>query len=218
MSTGTSRPRPGPPERPRLRAKYDRRRDEIVAVAARLFAERGYRQTSIEDLVAATGLQRGGLYHYIDGKGELLLLIHDELMNPLLERAEAILDEGGDAETQLRTLVRAWVAHVATHRDHMTVFNEERRLIESDPGWARVRASRRSFQDVLTEVLRQGVNEGSFRIPDLELALLALLGMVNHMSQWLDPKGRLSPEAIADALVDLLLSGIAAPRAAPGGA
>jgi hypothetical protein len=100
----------------------------------------------------------------------------------------------------------------------MTVFNEERRLIESDPGWARVRASRRSFQDLLTEVLRQGVNEGSFRIPDLELALLALLGMVNHMSQWLDPKGRLSPEAIADALVDLLLSGIAAPRAAPGGA
>jgi AcrR family transcriptional regulator len=210
MSTGTSRPRPGPPERPRLRAKYDRRRDEIVAAAARLFAERGYRQTSIEDLVVSTGLQRGGLYHYIGGKGELLLLIHDELMNPLLEQAEAILAEGGDAETQLRKLVRAWVAHVASHRDHMTVFNEERRLIESDPGWARVRAARRSFQDILAEVLRQGVKEGSFAIPDLELALMALLGMVNHMSQWLDPMGRLAPVEIADALVDLLLSGIAA--------
>ena len=59
---------PAPPTRPALRARYDRRRQELVDVAATVFAERGYQATSMDDLSEATGLAAGGLYHYIDGK------------------------------------------------------------------------------------------------------------------------------------------------------
>ena len=197
------------PLRPRGRpSRWEERRKEVVDVSARLFAERGYRNTSIDDLVEATGLQRGGLYHYIDSKQHLLLLTHEELIEPLLARAEEIAVSGLAPEERLRELLRAWVEHVASHRDHMVVFNEERRLIEADPAWRQVREARDRFQGILDEVLRAGVRDGSFTIADLGIARMSILGIVNHMPQWLDPAGRLAPAGVADRCADLLLQGL----------
>lgn len=199
-----------PPTRPALRARYERRRAEVVAAAARTFAQRGYHGTSIDDLIAATGLTRGGLYHYMDGKEALLIAVLDELMDPLLARARAILDEPAIPEDHLRALTRAWLEHIATHRDHMVVFNQERRTLERDPAWKHIRAARRDFERLLGGVLQRGVEAGAFRTTDPQLTLLALLGMANYTAQWYAPRGRLSAEQIAERYVDLLLDGIRA--------
>ena len=63
---------PAPPDRPRLRARYDRRRQRVIDTAAGVIARRGFHATTVGDLVEATGLARGGLYHYIGSKDELL--------------------------------------------------------------------------------------------------------------------------------------------------
>ena len=201
---------PTPPTRPALRARWDARRAEVVAAAARVFAQRGYHATSIEDLIAATGLTRGGLYHYIDGKQELLIAVLDELMDPLLARCREIIAGPGTAEEHLRAVTRAWLAHVAAHRDHMVVFNQERRTLERDPAWAHIRAARRDFEALLGGILRRGIDEGAFAPADPQLALKALLGMGNHTAQWFAPDGRLDAEQIADGYCALLLDGIRA--------
>ena len=202
--------RPEKPSRPAKarHGRWETRRREVVDISARLFAERGYRNTSIDDLVDATGLQRGGLYHYIESKQHLLLLTHEELIEPLLARAEEIAASELAAEARLRELLRAWVAHVASHRDHMVVFNEERRLIEADPAWRQVRDARERFESLLDEVLRAGDRDGSFAIDDIDIARMSILGIVNHMPQWLDPNGRLAPGDVADRCADLLLQGL----------
>jgi AcrR family transcriptional regulator len=197
-----------PPTRPALRARYDRRRRELIDAAARVFAERGYHATSIEDLIEATGLTRGGLYHYTASKQELLFSVLDELMDPLLERARAIVAAPGTPEQHLRELTRTWLDQIATHRDHMIVFTRERGTLERDPGWEHVRRGRRAFERLLADVLRRGQEDGSFRATDPQLTLLTLLGMVNYTPQWYAPAGRLGPEAIADGYVDVLLAGI----------
>ena len=195
-------------KRPAGEALWESRKEEILTEAARLFAERGYHETSIDDLVEATGLQRGGLYHYIESKQQLLLLTHEELIAPLLVRAEEIAAAEVPADEKLRELMRAWVTHVATHRDHMVVFNEERRVIESDPAWVDVRAARERFQSLLEIVLRTGMEEGRFAIEDIGIVQLSILGVVNYMPQWLDPLGRLTPEEIAERCGDVLLRGL----------
>src|SRR5437016_2313068 len=120
-----------PPTRPRLRARYDRRQKQVVGVAACLIAKRGYHGTSMEELSNALELTQGTLYHYINSKPDLLALICDELMEPLLERAECLLAQDIPPEAQLRALLRLWVDHVASHRDHMLVFQQERHVLES---------------------------------------------------------------------------------------
>jgi len=203
---------PSPPSRPALRAKYDARRAEVVAAAARVFAARGYHATSIDDLLEATGLTRGGLYHYMDGKQDLLIAVLDDLMVPLLEQARAIVAEPGTPEEHLRAITRLWIGHLAAHLDHMVIFNQERRTLERDAGWSHVRAARREFEQLVRSVLERGIADGSFAIADPSLTLLAFLGMGNYTAQWYAPDGRLDAEAIADGYCALLLDGITARR------
>jgi len=204
---------PLPPTRPALRARYDRRRQELVDVAATVFAEQGYQATSMDDLSEATGLAAGGLYHYIDGKEQLLFLICDELLQPLLVEARAIVRAGGPPEDVLRTLVRTWVLHVQEHRTHMLVFQQERHVIERDPRWSTVRDHRKQFERLLDGVLKRGVQEGDFTFADRGLTLLSLLAMVNSTPQWLNPAGRLNPTRVADGFCDIILATPPAPAA-----
>jgi AcrR family transcriptional regulator len=200
-------PVPSPPTRPALRARYDARRSEVVATAAELFAERGYDGTSMSELTAATGLAAGGLYHYIEGKEDLLIAICDELLEPLLERAREIVVAEAPAVDQLRELVGAWVAHVVEHRDHMLVFTQERQAIERERRWRRVRSQRQAFERILDEVLARGEADGTMTFADRRLSLLALLGMVNYTPQWVRPGGRLPPGEIAAGYCAMVLSG-----------
>jgi len=195
-----------PPTRPALRAKYDRKQQDVVDTAARLFAQRGYAATSMADLVDATGLTAGGLYHYIDGKEQLLIRICDELLEPLLTRAgEIVSDPTLEAAAQLRELVRAWMEHVEGHLDHMAVFQQERRVLEREPQWRRVRQSRKRFEKLVDGVLARCEDAGVLATPDRSLALKALLGMVNHTAQWYRPGGPLKTAVIADGFCDLVL-------------
>jgi AcrR family transcriptional regulator len=197
---------PPAPERPALRARYEGRRAEVIAAAAKLFAENGYAATSIADLTEATGLAAGGLYHYIGSKEALLVSICDELLEPLLVQAREIAaSDELFPKGQLRALLRAWLGHIETHRDHMLVFSQERRAIEREPQWRAVRRARKDFEEIVDEVLRRGEESGAMAFEDRALTLRALLGMVNYTPQWLRPRGRLDAEQIADGYCDLIL-------------
>jgi TetR/AcrR family transcriptional regulator, cholesterol catabolism regulator len=196
-----------PPARPALRARYDRRQQEVVAAAARVFAEQGFHATTMQDLTAATGLTAGGLYHYIGSKDRLLVRICDELMQPLLAQVREIVSSDRSAEAQLREVVRAWLRHVERYRDYVLVFQQERHVLERGAQWRAVRRQRKDFEELLAGVLERGERDGRFRFADRDLALRALLGMVNHTAQWFRPRGRLNADEIADGYVKLLLGG-----------
>lgn len=188
------------PTRPAQRARYDARRDDLIRAAARVFAQRGYDQTSIPELAEALGLGTGSLYHYVPGKEQLLIAICDQLMEPLLARVADLDTEVPEPAERLRTLVRLWVTHVVEHRDHMLVFQQERHVIEHGAQWRSVRSSRKRFDRMLEELL------GDVGVADPQLAHWALLGMVNHTAQWFRPRGARTPEEIADGYVDLVLT------------
>ena len=191
------------PTRPALRERYDRRRQRAVYQAAKVFARNGYDQTTMQELASTMGLATGALYHYFGAKEQLLRAICDQLMEPLLGRAQALTTADGSPDEQLRALVQMWVAHVVEHRDHMLVFQQERHVIESGPSWRGVRASRKAFERLVANLLDRALpGEAENRT---RLTLLALLGMVNHTAQWYRPRGPLSPEQIADGYVDLVL-------------
>jgi AcrR family transcriptional regulator len=194
-----------PPTRPALRARYDRRQREVVDTAAALFARQGYHATSMADLIAATGLASGGLYHYIGSKEQLLLRICDQLMDPLLDEADAIAKQAEPAALRLRLVVGAWMRHVEAHRAHMLVFQQERRLLEADERWQDVRRKRKRFERLVDRLLRAAEDEGTAVFADRRTALLALLGMVNYAPQWFRAEGRLSADEIAGRWCDLLV-------------
>jgi AcrR family transcriptional regulator len=197
---------PEAPSRPALRERYDRRQDAVVAHAARIFARKGYDQTTMQELAASMGLTVGALYHYFGSKEQLLAAICDQLMEPLLAQARPLLNDGRlDAPARLSALVRLWVAHVCEHRDHMLVFQQERHVIERGDAWRQTRAARKAFERLVAGLLDEIPADDETGAPGLRL--LALLGMVNHTAQWYRPRGALAPAQIADGYVELVLGG-----------
>jgi AcrR family transcriptional regulator len=204
-------PKTEPAQRPRSRARYEARRQEIVDIAAHVFAQRGYHATSIEDLVAATGLQRGGLYHYIGSKEELLIRIHERFIEPLLAEAHAIEAQGEDASATLRALARALMSDIAEYRDQVTVFLHEWKTLGNTRDGQRakkVMTARKEFEAVIDRTLSRGVDDGLFDIADRRLAVLGFLGMINYTYQWYSSRGPFAATAIADAFCTYFLRGI----------
>lgn len=197
-------PMPVRPTRPALQERYDRRRQEMTYAAAKVFAQRGYDQTTMQDVASSMGLATGALYHYFGSKEQLLISICDQLIEPLLARARELMVGDGRPRDKLQALVRLWVANVVEYRNHMLVFQQERHAIESGPQWRAVRDSRKAFERLVEHALEQAGATGPSNV-DNRLALLALLGMVNHTAQWYQPRGRFSPTRIADGYLGLLL-------------
>jgi AcrR family transcriptional regulator len=195
---------PDRPIRPGLQERYDRRRQEIVATAASVFAGQGYDQTTMQELARQLGLATGALYHYFGSKEQLLMAICDQMTEPILARAREVSLGDDPPADRLRTLVRLWVAHVIEYREHMLVFQQERHVIEADEQWRQVRDSRKAFERIIGRLL-DDARPGAQRPGDRRIAVGALLGMVNHTANWCRPGGPLTAEDIADGYLSLLL-------------
>lgn len=176
--------------------------------AAQLFARRGYHATSVDDLVEATGLQRGGLYHYIAGKQDLLVAIHERFIDPLLAEARAVEREELPADVALRRLAHVLMSVIAEYRNEVTVFLHEWRAIEPGADWNRVRDRRKEFERIVRDAMLRGDREKTLAIGDASLATMAFLGMLNYTYQWYDPEGKSSPAEIADHFSSIFLHGV----------
>ena len=149
-----------PPTRPALRARYEQPPPRGDRAAAQLFAERGYQATSMSDLTEATGLAAGGLYHYIESKDELLIRDLRRAARPAARARPRDRRQPAPPAEQLRALLHAWLDHIASHRDHMLVFAQERHVIEREPQWRQVRGQRKEFEKLLDDVLARGEADG----------------------------------------------------------
>jgi AcrR family transcriptional regulator len=205
-TSATLRPR----GRPRLEnnEQFERRRAEIVDIAAKVFAEHGFHATTVDNLVEATGLQRGGLYHYMESKEDLLIRIHERFIEPLLVDASKVADANDPPEVALRNLGHVLMQDIAGYLPQVTVFLHEWRIIEHDERWHSIRKARKEFEQTISAVLQRGVDEGVFEIKDVRLTTLGFLGMFNYSYQWYKPAGRRSAAQIADRFCDIFLGGI----------
>lgn len=192
-----SREWPRPKIRPR---KAEVKNDQIFETAARLFYEKGYTATSLQDLAHAVGLQKGSLYYYIDSKKDLLFAITDYAHRFFVELTENAKDEGG---TPLQTLERMLFQHARFAAEHFHVtaaFYNERSAL-SEEYQERIVATRDAYETSLRRLVRSGQDAGEFAADlDPRLAVFGVLGMINWIHQWYRPGGSLSPAEIAAAL------------------
>ncbi|WP_033296164.1 TetR/AcrR family transcriptional regulator [Amycolatopsis jejuensis] len=195
---------PEPPSRPRLRDRYNKRRAAVLGSAAQVYADRGYHATSINELVEATGLQPGGLYHYIDSKENLLVSLFEQLTEPLAAITEEALETPDRPDRQLRALVRGWLRHVLEFRYHVIVFGQEWRSVRPDERFTEVRARLDTFDDVLGGLFDRMAADG-IGPADPDLGRRALTAMVDATAQWYEPGDKRSPEDLAKAYCDLVI-------------
>jgi len=179
----------------------------FIAAATRLFAERGYKGTSISDLARELNLTTASLYYYVEGKQELLVKVLETGMSDFVIRLQAIADGDEGPREKLAKAIENHVDFVITRRDVVRIFLRQRSELTAD--------SQRHYQELLDRYQRLFTDilvEARPRVAqtmDTVLMRQAVLGMINSLVEWYTPDGRLGPEEIkaqlTSAIADHLL-------------
>jgi TetR/AcrR family transcriptional regulator, cholesterol catabolism regulator len=183
------------------------RRQQIARTAAQLFQERGYHETGVDDIADAVGLRKPTLYHYVKGKGEILALIHEEMIDSVLDRLEGYVTERLDPREGLRGVVTDIFELMHTRPGYLQVFFEHHRELP-DPLRASVLEKRTRYLQLVETLIQEGVAQGIFRPVNVRLKTMALFGMTNWSYQWYRPDGLFTYREVAEEVVDTFLNGV----------
>jgi AcrR family transcriptional regulator len=182
------------------------RREHILAVAARVFARKGFRATSLQEIAGEVGVTRPSFYYHFRSKQEILAAI----LFSALERAEQAIDGvlagPGNTVDRLRAFVFRYV-EVNTQNAEVPVLFQSAGELEPDE--AKIARQRRSDIDhKLAGLVKEGVERGELRSSAPLISAYGLLGAINWMHTWYRTDGLYTPDEVAEMLADLLLYGI----------
>ncbi len=195
-------------------------KQEILRTSARLFQQRGYDATSMNDVAAALKLSKGGLYHHFQSKDEILFEIMNHAMKITQERVLNPLHGIADPEERLRTLIRLHIEVVLSPRDReITVMLHENHPLPPSLR-KRINARKKEYVHFLEKLIAEvqktrsqkaredhGSGDAGKTKVSPRAAAFALLGMINWIYQWYKPEGDLQTQNLIPQFTELVFGG-----------
>ncbi|WP_414675417.1 TetR/AcrR family transcriptional regulator [Lentzea sp.] len=189
------------------------RRQELLALAARMFAERGYGQTTVRDIADAAGILSGSLYHHFDSKESMVDEILGTFLDELFTRYREIVDAGLGPKQALKALVVASFEAIDSRHAAVAIYQNEAKHLAPLERFSYIEDRNVEFRKLWTVLLEDGMSAGEFRADlDVDLAYRFIRDTVWVAVRWYRPDGGLSADAVADQYLAILLDGIATGR------
>ena len=191
-------------------APNNERLAEIYRAAAQIILRKGYDATSVNDIANALGMTKAGLYHYINGKKELLFDIMNFGLGELDEEVATPAEAIKDPAARLRFVVAAHARLVTRGQGAITILVDEITAL-TPPQQRKITQRKRAYFDFLRGTLDELKAAGQLQDVDTTAATFSLLGMINWLSRWFRQGGALTEEQAADQLVRIALHGLLRP-------
>lgn len=186
------------------------RRAELLQIAAGLFAEKGFKNTTVRDIADAAGILSGSLYHHFDSKESMVDEILRTFQEELFGQYDDILGGDLDPRAKLEQAVLVSFEAIDKHRDEVAIFQNEAAYLLTFDRFAYLADRNRQSQQVWLTLLRTGVDAGVLRDDlDLELTYRFIRDTVWVAVSWYRPGGRRTHTEIARQYLSILLEGIA---------
>jgi AcrR family transcriptional regulator len=180
------------------------KRERILEEAVKLFYERGFSGTTLDDIAGKLGVTKPFIYTHFRSKVELLEAICRPTIEMSLGAIAGAAERGGSASDRLYNGVIDFTRVVLQRQANIAVyFREEKNL--SEAGLADINALRKRFDRVLSDLLDEGAKAGAFSIADVRVAALAIGGMVSWAYTWYQPGGRLSIDDVGRQMAQFAL-------------
>jgi AcrR family transcriptional regulator len=196
----------------RRRRRIERRQHQILGVAARIFAEKGYGAATTKEIAEAADIAEGTLYHYFSGKREILIRIAADMQGTMRDLLKD-MDQIRSREDMIALIERAY-DDVATKLPFIRAFLAETWVDDE----LFCRFAQQHVQRIVQEIERfvaRSIERGLFRKVEPAVAAQIMMGaLIAPISPALRGLGGFPPPrertAIASAVVDLLLDGLRA--------
>jgi len=192
-----------------ISSKKQAKTEELYAIAARLFATKGYHATRIQDIADELGMLKGSLYYYFASKEDLLVQLVQSRLGEAQQVISQIIEGKGDAAAKLQSAISE---HLRLYQQsaHIYALFYYENLAQINQATAQtVNQLTYEYERLWVQLVQTGIHEGTFR-PDLDVAITvkAIMGMCNSTLQWYNPTGRLAIDGVAQIFSRLLLQGL----------
>ncbi len=190
-----------------------RRRDQLLAIAARLFAERGFKNTTVRDIADAAGILSGSLYHHFDSKESMVDEILSTFQEGLFAQYDEILASAEDARAKLERAVRVSFEAIEQHGHEVAIYQNEADYLGTFDRFGYLADRNAQSRQVWVTLIEEGVRTGVLR-PDLDVTLTYrfIRDTVWVAVRWYRPPRAGGPGTthteVADQYVRILLDGI----------
>jgi AcrR family transcriptional regulator len=189
------------------------RRAELLALAARMFAERGLKATTVRDIADAAGILSGSLYHHFDSKESMVDEILRGFLDALFTRYREIASHGYQPREALEQIVVVSFEAIDSHRDAVAIYQAEAAHLADEERFGYINERLQEFRTLWHTVLHDGMADGSFRADlDIDLAYRFMRDTVWVAVRWYRPGGTLDIDVVAQQYLSIVLDGIATRR------
>jgi AcrR family transcriptional regulator len=182
----------------------------VLDAACLLFADRGYRGTSMRDIAETLGVRAPSLYNHVASKQDILFAIMDKAMDRALAAQEEALEGIDDVREQLRRATESLVLDFLRFPAEVTVCNTEVRSLSPENRLAIV-AKRDQYATRVRRIIEQGCRSGRFTTRTPQIAAFAVLEMGNSAKSWFKPSGRYTDTYVAGEYGDFALRVVGCP-------
>jgi TetR/AcrR family transcriptional regulator, cholesterol catabolism regulator len=185
------------------------RREEILALAAKIFADKGYASTTVREIADAAGILSGSLYHHFDSKESMLDEIMHGFLDHIVAQYRATVAEGGDPLQVLQALVREAFSSLGGNPAALAVMINEFNFLVQFPRFAYLREGAEETERLWVGVIEDGMRAGVFRSDiDARMIYRFMRDSIWISVRWYRPDGKYRPEQVADFYLELLLDGL----------
>lgn len=185
--------------------------DEILLSAVGLFARRGFRAVTIDDIASNLGYTKSVVYYYFRSKSEILWQVFARNYDDYFRMISSVTELGLGPKETLSRLIAQHAMHIMERPEWNAIYyRDESELDESQRRQMAMR--RREYDAKLELIYADGVEQGVFRAMPPAVAVRAILGMCNSLYTWFKPDGALPATVISKHYVSMLMEGFATER------
>ncbi len=200
---------PGAGGRSQSGSNRSSRRDELIQIAGKLFADNGFHVTTIRDVADAANIQSGSLYHHFTSKESMVEELLREYWAKLLDGYRQVAAEEKDASRAAYGLIRCSVSLLDECRYALRIMLSD--WVYLARSFSFMEQSLQECQNIWLDVLERGQREGAFDANlDVKVVYRTVMASVSGTTRWFDPRGRLSAEELADQIAALFMGGVSA--------
>ncbi|MFC0108577.1 TetR/AcrR family transcriptional regulator [Kibdelosporangium aridum subsp. largum] len=178
-----------------------------------MFAERGFRATTVRDIADAAGILSGSLYHHFDSKESMVDEILTGFLDELFSRYRQIVESGLPPKATLEAIVVASLESIDKQHAAVAIYQNDAKYLATFDRFGYIAERGVEFRKIWVGVLEEGVRAGAFR-PDLDVELVYrfIRDTVWVAVHWYRPGGQLSAQDVAEQYLGILLDGISTRR------
>ena len=196
-------------ERRSVRPVTSARRDAMLGLAAELFAEKGFRATTVRDIADAAGVLSGSLYHHFDSKESIVDKLLSEFLTDLVAQYQQVLAAGAAPRDTLERFIEVAFAALPRHRAAIVVFQQDGGYLAGFERFGYINEIASEIERMWVDVIDRGVAEGALVTENSKLAYHFIRDAVWVSVRWYRPDGEWSAADLSRQFIATVIKGLA---------